>query len=455
MTHTEVFILNYNGSRFLKQCLQSLFNVERGNDTMHISVVDNGSHDDSARVVNKFDGVSFIPLDQNYGFSKGNNLGVWKRLDALAFEGKRADFVCFLNNDTIVERDWLKAVVERFASDPQIGVVGSKANFYDPFIELKFKCSPIFRPRETGSLDTRDLGIFVRCPRPTHNVQLDPKRSKWIDAYAPEPCGGRWMKPEGRVLVALEDPNRNTNILFVFENRNPCATMVTIDITVADQNQTLHIPSGESRELSLAVPAGAGEFFIQNAGSFVTHNWDAGDEGTFSRDIGSFTESREVAAICGVSMFMRADLFKKLRGFDEAFFAYFEDTDLSLRARLKGYTCWFEPRSRLRHIHCGSGGEFSPYFNFNVAHSHLLFTGRWMEGRAFFKKLLQVFKWGYRELKALESDCNLETKPNLRTIVRMLKHPHRLLQRRLFHLRHAQSIQALRREELKTREGSV
>ena len=449
MAHTEVFILNYNGAHFLEECLASLSAVELGGHTMHVSVVDNCSADNSADIVGKFDRASFIKLDKNYGFSKGNNLGVWKRLETLAQQGKWADFVCFLNNDTHVESTWLTAALERFASDPQIGLVGSKANFYDRFIEVNFECAPIFRPRDSGSRDSRDLGVFVRPPKTTHNIQLNPKRSKWVDAYPTDPCGGRWLKPEGRILIAVQDHNKATNLDLVFENRNPTAASTSLTLSIAGQDHTLLIPNGETREFSAVIPRSQAELFIQNAGSFVTNDWEGGDEGTFTRDRDSFEQPREVAAICGVSMFMRTELFQRLKGFDEAFFAYFEDTDLSLRARLAGYTCWYEPRSRLHHVHCGSGGEFSPYFNFNVTHSHLLFTGRWMGGRSFLKKLTQICRWGWIELKAFESDVNLETKPNLRTLVRMLKHPLRLPSRRLFHLCHRHRIGTLKKEELR------
>lgn len=444
MSHTEVFILNYNGARFLRQCLESLQRVKLGENTIHVSVVDNCSSDNSASLVATYDGVSFIKLDRNYGFSKGNNLGVWRRLDALASEGKRADFVCFLNNDTVVEADWLTAAIDRFATDPKIGVVGAKANFYDPFIEIAFECSPTFRPRESGSLDSRDLGIFVQSVKPAPNVQPDPRRSKWVDSFPAEPCGGRWLKPQGRILVAVQDPNKETPIEWVLENRNSTGATSYVKLTVANQEHSLVIPSGETRTFSATIPAGHADIFIQNAGSFVTKNWEGGDEGTFLKDSLAYQSPREVAAVCGVSMFIRTDLFIKLKGFDEAFFAYFEDTDLSLRARLKGYTCWFEPRSRLRHIHCGSGGEFSPYFNFNVTKSHLLFTSRWMAGRDFLKKFLQVCKWAWMELKLFEVDVNLETKPNLRAIVQVLKNPLWIPSRRLFRLCHIRGIQALK-----------
>lgn len=447
MSHTEIFILNYNGAHYLKECLASLDRLDLMGHTVHVSVVDNCSNDDSCNVVSQFPKTSFIKLDKNYGFSKGNNLGVWERLEILAREGKQADFVCFLNNDTVVDKNWLTAAVQRFDSDPKIGVVGSKANFYDQFVEVKFTCSPVFRPRESGSLDSRDLGVFAPPAPPSRNVHPNPKRSKWVDAYPLETCGGRWLKPDGRILIAVEDPTKTSEITLILENRNPEAPFLTVNLTILGEQHSLEIPHGERREFTVTVPANRSELFIQNAGSFVTTSWEGGDEGTFFTDSDSFTTSREVAAVCGVSMFVRTELFKKLRGFDESFFAYFEDTDLSLRARLAGYTCWYEAQSRLRHVHCGSGGEFSPYFNFNVTHSHLLFTSRWMAGAPFLKKLMQVGKWAWGELKVFESDVNLETKPNLRTLARMVKNPSRLPSRRLFHLSHRRGIAELQRQE--------
>jgi GT2 family glycosyltransferase len=46
---------------------------------------------------------------------------------------------------------------------------------------------------------------------------------------------------------------------------------------------------------------------------------------------------------------MRRALFEQLGGFDERFFMYLEDTDLSLRAALAGFACRFAPESVVYH----------------------------------------------------------------------------------------------------------
>jgi GT2 family glycosyltransferase len=65
----------------------------------------------------------------------------------------------------------------------------------------------------------------------------------------------------------------------------------------------------------------------------------------------SHTEREAVNAISGACFAVQRDVFWKLGGFDERLFLYFEDTELSLRARLAGYGCLAEPQSVVLHAH--------------------------------------------------------------------------------------------------------
>ncbi|MCI0358016.1 MAG: glycosyltransferase family 2 protein [Planctomycetaceae bacterium] len=56
-----------------------------------------------------------------------------------------------------------------------------------------------------------------------------------------------------------------------------------------------------------------------------------------------------VAAVSGAAFVIRKQVLDEIGPFDESFFVYFEDTDLSLRAILAGYECLFVPRAIVRH----------------------------------------------------------------------------------------------------------
>jgi len=64
---------------------------------------------------------------------------------------------------------------------------------------------------------------------------------------------------------------------------------------------------------------------------------------------------REVDAVTGCFLLIRADLWRELGGFDLTFFMYSEDTDLCLRGWKAGYTCLICPDARL--IHYGGQSE--------------------------------------------------------------------------------------------------
>jgi GT2 family glycosyltransferase len=65
----------------------------------------------------------------------------------------------------------------------------------------------------------------------------------------------------------------------------------------------------------------------------------------------SFPERELILAVSGAAFAIDRALFDRLGEFDEGFFLYLEDTDLSLRAALAGSPVWYVPGSRVRHRH--------------------------------------------------------------------------------------------------------
>lgn len=110
-------ILNYNVAPFLSLCLQS---VEKALESIdgEIIVVDNNSDDHSCNMVTRdFPMVHLIENKDNFGFSKGNNIGV---------EHAKGDYVCILNPDTVVTEDSFTKLLDYAASHEPFGAIGCK-----------------------------------------------------------------------------------------------------------------------------------------------------------------------------------------------------------------------------------------------------------------------------------------------------------------------------------------
>jgi GT2 family glycosyltransferase len=88
---------------------------------------------------------------------------------------------------------------------------------------------------------------------------------------------------------------------------------------------------------------------LDGAGDELTRSLKAYRRGQGERDGPAFDVERQVFSASGTACLWRADVFRELGGFDEDFFAYYEDVDLGLRARLAGWECWYAPKAVVLH----------------------------------------------------------------------------------------------------------
>jgi len=82
------------------------------------------------------------------------------------------------------------------------------------------------------------------------------------------------------------------------------------------------------------------------------------------RDDGRFDVERAVEWLPGCSILFRCAALAEIGPFDEIFFAYHEDADWGARARERGWECWFNGRSVVRHAVHGSSGGVAHYGGF-------------------------------------------------------------------------------------------
>jgi GT2 family glycosyltransferase len=116
----SVIIVNYNGAKYLKNCLNSILDNNYSN--FEIIITDNASTDNSISSVKKIfkpylSKIKFVILKKNYGPAKARNEGVKK---------SKGKYLAFLDNDTKVDPDWIKNSLKLFQSNSKIGAVQSK-----------------------------------------------------------------------------------------------------------------------------------------------------------------------------------------------------------------------------------------------------------------------------------------------------------------------------------------
>lgn len=115
----SIIVVNWNGERFLKDCLgalsgQTYFNYET-------ILVDNGSSDNSISFVREnFPAIKIVSLGENTGFTGGNAAGL---------EVAEGDFVGLVNNDARPEKTWLENLIQPMLADRTIGICASKLIF--------------------------------------------------------------------------------------------------------------------------------------------------------------------------------------------------------------------------------------------------------------------------------------------------------------------------------------
>jgi GT2 family glycosyltransferase len=85
-------------------------------------------------------------------------------------------------------------------------------------------------------------------------------------------------------------------------------------------------------------------------------SWDS----LWNRPVAELAGAAEPVGPCGGAAAFRVDAFREVGGFDESFFAYWEDVDLALRLRLAGHTCVRAERARALHKHGQTLGAASP-----------------------------------------------------------------------------------------------
>lgn len=123
MYKITVVIPNYNGIKYLKGCLESLYAQETDTPPFHVIVVDNASNDGSVEQAELlFPDVRIIRLKKNTGFCHAVNVGIRE---------SDTPYVILLNNDTKVKSRFISSLYRAIERDKRIFSVSAKMLMWD------------------------------------------------------------------------------------------------------------------------------------------------------------------------------------------------------------------------------------------------------------------------------------------------------------------------------------
>ena len=159
MEKLAIILVNYNGKQYNEACIDSILAGQSSCDKS-IIVVDNASRDDSMDLLHKrYDNdarIELIALEDNYGFSYANNVGIRRAME------KGADYVLLLNNDTEIEAGMLMRLDECAKRHPGSMIVPKiyYSDCRDVIWSAGGKVSPLIRKVSHIGVNQVDGGQF-------------------------------------------------------------------------------------------------------------------------------------------------------------------------------------------------------------------------------------------------------------------------------------------------------
>ncbi|MEJ8553407.1 glycosyltransferase [Tepidibacter sp. Z1-5] len=118
----SIILVTFNNLEFTKECIDSILN-KTAYPNYELVIVDNKSSDDTPEYLkelqDKYPNITIILNEENYGFAKGNNIGI---------KHAKGDYIILLNNDTVVTKGWITGLVKHLDRDNNLGLVGPVTN---------------------------------------------------------------------------------------------------------------------------------------------------------------------------------------------------------------------------------------------------------------------------------------------------------------------------------------
>lgn len=387
--HVRLVVLNWNGRDHLPRCLDALTGLDWPADRLDLVVIDNASTDGSDALVERHPRVRLLRNDHNGGFV-ANNLAL-RDLDGV-------DFVGLVNADSFVEPGWLRAMVRGLEQDERLGAASARMLFADRFVEVTVE-APTFSP---PGPDPRDLGVMVS------GLRVDGV-DRWRGAQLVDGAWGIEHRADG---ITFQWTSDRTTVRMPIGDGRRLPQRVELALAAEAPKKVTARAGEDERTIEVGrdprwhdVPVGREPVdVVNNVGSVLIDGGYGADRGFLEVDDGQYDAPAEVFAWCGGSVLLRPSYLADVGLFDERFFLYYEDTDLSWRGRSRGWRYRYVPDARVRHVHAASTGEGSPVFQHYVERNRLLMLVKNAPARlaatAVWRYLLTTLSYARRDIVA-------------------------------------------------------
>jgi len=114
--------------------------------------------------------------------------------------------------------------------------------------------------------------------------------------------------------------------------------------------------------------------------------------GVDEMDFGQYDQSGETDFVNGCLMFAKREVFEKIGLFNKKYFLYFEDADLSVRAKKAGFKLFYCPKTKIWHLNSGSSGSGSGLHDYFTTRNRMLFGMKYAPIRAKIALVKESFK---------------------------------------------------------------
>ncbi len=181
------------------------------------------------------------------------------------------------------------------------------------------------------------------------------------------------------------DINLITELLKTFQERKDCG-LVSPKIYFA-KGYEFHKDRYKNEDLGKVIWYAGGKMDLKNViGSHV---------GVDEVDKGQFNTLNKTDFVSGCCVMIKKEVFESVGYFDEKYFLYYEDNDLSKRAQKKGYYSYYQPKAFMWHLNAGSsGGSGSLLQDYYITRNRLIFGFKYVS----FKTKLALTRESFRLL---------------------------------------------------------